>query len=281
MFLGRNDCVWLQVSRGMFMPRAVERRKTAFSSRILNQPSNTAYPYTWFHTSTTTTTTFFSQPIQPKKLIITNFSSSDSHQPFIKNSESKMGFLDLEKHFAFYGAYHSNPINVGIHILFVWPILFTAQIILYFTPSLLSLGFLPPVLVLNWGFFATVFYALFYMALDTKAGSFTAFLTFFCWVASSFVANNLGYSLAWKVVLAAQLFCWTGQFIGHGVFEKRAPALLDNLTQAFLMAPYFVVLEILQSNFGYEPYPGFKSRVKARIDSDIKQWHDKKQKKHS
>ncbi|WVZ19083.1 hypothetical protein V8G54_006405 [Vigna mungo] len=309
----------------MFMPRAVERRKTAFSSRILNQPSNTAYPNTWFHTSTTT---FFSQPIEPKKLIIRKFSSSNSHQPFIKNSESKMGLLDLEKHFAFYGAYHSNPINVAIHILFVWPILFTAQIILYFTPSLLSLGFLPPVLVLNWGFFATVFYALFYMALDTKAGSFTAFLTFFCWVASSFVANNLGYSLAWKVVfeftlyfadhecmsdvfllidmlkcyvsdmpvlafsqllqlgslpvvLAAQLFCWTGQFIGHGVFEKRAPALLDNLTQAFLMAPYFVVLEILQSSFGYEPYPGFKSRVKARIDSDIKQWHDKKQKKHS
>ncbi|KAI8023059.1 putative endoplasmic reticulum membrane protein C16E8.02 [Camellia lanceoleosa] len=47
-----------------------------------------------------------------------------------------------------------------------------------------------------------------------------------------------------EVVLAAQLFCWTGQFIGHGIFEKRAPALLDNLAQAFLMAPYFVFLEL-------------------------------------
>ena len=27
-----------------------------------------------------------------------------------------MGLLDLEKHFAFYGAYHSNPINIVIHI---------------------------------------------------------------------------------------------------------------------------------------------------------------------
>ncbi|KAI8022755.1 Phenylalanine--tRNA ligase alpha subunit, cytoplasmic [Camellia lanceoleosa] len=34
------------------------------------------------------------------------------------------------------------------------------------------------------------------------------------------------------------------QFIGHGIFEKRAPALLDNLAQAFLMAPYFVFLEL-------------------------------------
>ncbi|KAG5035429.1 hypothetical protein AAZX31_04G152800 [Glycine max] len=191
-----------------------------------------------------------------------------------------MGLLDLEKHFAFYGAYHNNAFNVAIHMLFVWPILFTGQMILYFTPPLLTLGFLPSVLLLNWGFFSTLFYALFYVALDYKAGSLAAFLTFFCWVASSFVSSSLGFSLAWKVVLAAQLFCWTGQFIGHGVFEKRAPALLDNLAQAFLMAPFFVLLEVLQF-VGYEPYPGFKTRVKARIDADIKQWQAKKQKKHS
>ncbi|CAA2983319.1 uncharacterized endoplasmic reticulum membrane [Olea europaea subsp. europaea] len=77
------------------------------------------------------------------------------------------------------------------------------------------------------------------------------------------------------VVLASQLFCWTGQFIGHGVFEKRAPALLDNLVQAFLMAPFFVLLEAL-SFFGYEPYPGFNTRVKAKIDAEIKEWKEKK-----
>ncbi|NP_001238586.1 2-hydroxy-palmitic acid dioxygenase mpo1-like [Glycine max] len=182
-----------------------------------------------------------------------------------------MGLLDLEKHFAFYGAYHSNPMNVAIHTLFVWPILFTGQMILYFTPPLLTtVGFLPTVLVLNWGFFSTLFYALFYVALDYKAGSLAAFLTFFCWLTSSFIANSLAWTLSWKVVLAAQLFCWTGQFIGHGVFEKRAPALLDNLAQAFLMAPFFVLLEVLQF-VGYEPYPGFNTRVKARIDADIKQ----------
>ncbi|KAL6584026.1 hypothetical protein OROMI_003315 [Orobanche minor] len=78
------------------------------------------------------------------------------------------------------------------------------------------------------------------------------------------------------VVLASQLLCWTGQFIGHGVFERRAPALLDNLAQAFLMAPYFVLLEALQSAFGYEPYPGFHARVQAKVDADIKSWKEKK-----
>jgi 2-hydroxy fatty acid dioxygenase len=34
------------------------------------------------------------------------------------------------------------------------------------------------------------------------------------------------------------------QFVGHGVFEGRQPALLDNLFQAFFMAPIFVLLEV-------------------------------------
>ncbi|PPR98832.1 hypothetical protein GOBAR_AA21835 [Gossypium barbadense] len=84
-----------------------------------------------------------------------------------------------------------------------------------------------------------------------------------------------------RVVLVSQLLCWTGQFLGHGMFEKRAPALLDNLVQAFLMAPFFVLLEVLRSLFGYEPYPGFHMLVNAKIKAEIKEWQDKKQKKVS
>ncbi|GAU44269.1 hypothetical protein TSUD_133140 [Trifolium subterraneum] len=173
-----------------------------------------------------------------------------------------MGPLDLEKHFAFYGAYHSNPTNVAIHILFVWPLLFTALILLYFTPPIFTpsqtlLNFIHPVFVFNLGFIFTIFYGLFYAALDIKAGSFVAVLTFLCWVSSSFIANSLGFELAWKVVLVAQLTGWIGQFIGHGAFE------------------------ILQSTIGYEPYPGFQTKVKARIEANIKEWQDKKQKKSS
>ncbi|KAL5077886.1 hypothetical protein RYX36_016870 [Vicia faba] len=197
-----------------------------------------------------------------------------------------MGLLDLEKHFAFYGSYHSNPINIVVHIFFVWPILFTALLFFYFTPPIFSppqtlLNFIPPVLVFNFGFFFAVFYALFYVALDFKAGSFVALLTLLCWASSSFFANSIGFDLASKVVLATQLFCWTAQITSHFVFEKRAPALLDNLAQAFLMAPFFVVLEILQKTIGYEPYSGFEKNVKARIATNIKEWKAKQRKKHS
>ncbi|KAL8130306.1 hypothetical protein V2J09_019461 [Rumex salicifolius] len=84
-----------------------------------------------------------------------------------------------------------------------------------------------------------------------------------------------------QVVLAAQVICWTFQFLGHGVFEKRAPALLDNLSQAFLMAPFFVLLEALELFFGYEPSPGFRTRVKAKVEANIKEWQESKQKKIS
>lgn len=183
-----------------------------------------------------------------------------------------MGFFDLEKHFAFYGAYHSNPVNIFIHVMFVWPIFFSGLMLFHFIPMV----FFP-----DFGLFFTLVYALFYMGMDKKAGFLAAVLCFLCYFGATALATRLGFSLAWKVALAAQLICWTGQFIGHGVFEKRAPALLDNLVQAFLMAPFFVLLEVLQLFFGYEVYPGFHAKVQAMIDAEIKERQEKKQKKSS
>lgn len=119
----------------------------------------------------------------------------------------RIGIFDLENHFAFYGAYHSNLINIAIHMLFVWPILFTTLLILSFSPSLLNLprvefslfGEYDVVLVLNIGFLLTLIYSVFYISLDVKAGSLAALLCLFCWVSSSFLASCLGFSLAWKV----------------------------------------------------------------------------------
>ena len=65
-----------------------------------------------------------------------------------------------------------------------------------------------------------------------------------------------------QVALATHVVCWILQFIGHGVFEKRAPALLDNLVQAIFLAPLFVWLELLFM-LGYRP------ELKARVDSDV------------
>lgn len=122
----------------------------------------------------------------------------------------RTGLFDLERHFAFYGAYHNNPVNILIHTVFVWPIMFTSMVLLYFTPSLYTFpaGFSHDFL-LNFGFVFTVIYALFYVCLDKKAGSLAALLCVLCWVGASLLAGRLGFSLAWKVsfsVLAYVLF---------------------------------------------------------------------------
>lgn len=191
------------------------------------------------------------------------------------------GLLDIEKHFAFYGAYHSNPINIMIHMIFVWPIFFSVLLFLAFSSPLcpfpLPSGLLPfqQYMVMNWSFVAAGVYALFYAALDRKAGSVAAFLCLACWIGSNALAQRLGFSYGWKVVLVSQLVCWTAQFIGHGVFEGRKPALLDNLAQAIIMAQFFVLLEALQTVFNYEPYPGFKGNVQARVKANIAAWRTK------
>ncbi|KAF7789331.1 hypothetical protein EIP86_000275 [Pleurotus ostreatoroseus] len=67
--------------------------------------------------------------------------------------------------------------------------------------------------------------------------------------------------------------CWIAQFIGHGVAEKRAPALLDNL----LGAPFFAHLEILFS-LGYRPqlHHDLKNSVGVEIARVKKLQADKK-----
>jgi uncharacterized membrane protein YGL010W len=62
--------------------------------------------------------------------------------------------------------------------------------------------------------------------------------------------------------IAIFVVSWIAQFVGHGKFEGRAPALLDNLFQAIFLAPLFVWLELLFM-LGYRP------NLKARVDKAV------------
>lgn len=87
-------------------------------------------------------------------------------------------------------------------------------------------------------------------------------------------ANHLttNYGMAANyIALGVHVFSWLAQFVGHGVFEGRAPALLDNLVQALFLAPFFVWMEILFM-FGYRPE--LKARIDVAIQKDIKKFRD-------
>eukprot|EP00899_Mesostigma_viride_P014259 jgi/Mesvir1/22834/Mv20094-RA.1 len=152
--------------------------------------------------------------------------------------------LDLEQNYVFYASYHSDWINKLIHFVCVWPILFTAQILLTYLPTPL---------------------AVFYVIFDRKAGSFSALLVGFGNLFAAYAKSAFSADLLLKVALAVHVLCWLGQFLGHAIFERRRPALVSNFAQAFLLAPIFVVLEVLMAVFGYEPNPGFHRRVATAV----------------
>lgn len=119
------------------------------------------------------------------------------------------GIFDLEQNFAQYGAYHSNKTNIIIHTIFVWPILFSALLLFYFTPPFIpipsSLATALPfslgnILHLNFGFVFSLIYTLFYICLDVVSGTLASVLVWMCWVGSSILGNALEFSLAWKVL---------------------------------------------------------------------------------
>lgn len=76
--------------------------------------------------------------------------------------------------------------------------------------------------------------------------------------------------------IGIHIFSWVAQFIGHGVFEGRAPALLDNLVQAIFLAPFFVWLEFLFA-LGYRPE--LKSRLDSSVQKSIAEFRASKQSK--
>ena len=83
------------------------------------------------------------------------------------------------------------------------------------------------------------------------------------WVATS--AVFYGYS-TFQAALGIHIIAWVLQFIGHGVFEGRAPALLDSLDQALVTAPLFVLMEVAFF-FGYRR--DFHRRVMDQVHKNI------------
>ncbi|EIW73261.1 hypothetical protein TREMEDRAFT_26399 [Tremella mesenterica DSM 1558] len=166
---------------------------------------------------------------------------------------------------AFYQSYHSNKINQLIHFIFIPQILWSGLIILSHVPWP---GTIPKVWFDGAAFQPSLALALiaafqtYYIVLDPLAG--TAYLPvailFYlsatwlkvvapAWLPFSSHAHPTAAPFGWTVFVVA----WIAQFIGHGVFEHRAPALTDNLVQALVTAPFFVHMEFLFYVFNYRP----------------------------
>ncbi|CCA72830.1 hypothetical protein PIIN_06766 [Serendipita indica DSM 11827] len=182
------------------------------------------------------------------------------------------GIFNVKDQLAFYGSYHSNKVNVAIHIVCVPLIVWSTLVWLSAVPLPESLqAFNLPSLYVNqyisfqptcaWLFVAA--YETYYFILEPVAA--LIYLPEF--LLSLGVANSFSHRPnAMLEATAVHVFSWIMQFIGHGKFEGRAPALLDNLVGALFLAPFFVHLEILFA-LGYRPdlHKALKNSVGVKV----------------
>ncbi|KAI5950025.1 hypothetical protein KGF57_004535 [Candida theae] len=169
----------------------------------------------------------------------------------------------LIEHMIFYRSYHFNSTNVKIHLVCIPIILLSA--ITFLTP--VGLPFISTSPSVNVGIVSAWLYGLYYISLDWKVGIPAASIV----IGYGHFIGNYYRSLSATTsptssqfihyAIAAHAFAWIAQFYGHGVHEKRAPALLDNLLQALVLAPFFVAFEVAF-------FLGFRRDLAKKMDNE-------------
>lgn len=128
-----------------------------------------------------------------------------------------------------YKSYHRNRINIIIHQISIPFIIMTFYTII------------PYSITFYIQFFYTINffrYNIFYF----KRNFFILYLQFL--YITSFVLKKY-FSFLTNILIHS--LCWILQIIGHKYFEKNSPALVFNLYESLLVAPYFVFLETFYS----------------------------------
>lgn len=169
----------------------------------------------------------------------------------------------LAQHFAFYGEYHTNPLNQWVHIVCVPLILLTALVffkhisIAHYVPPAAAAALSKASIPLDGSLPLALAYAAYYLYLTPSSlGLAAAGMVGGLWYAATLAGAS-----SWRAALVAHVFGWLAQFAGHA-HEGRKPALLDNLFDALFMAPIFILIEV-----GFKL--GLLRSFKAAIEPEI------------
>jgi 2-hydroxy fatty acid dioxygenase len=159
----------------------------------------------------------------------------------------------LGRQYQFYHRYHTNKTNKAVHVACVPIIHLTALVLLSgVSSSLPGVGSR-----LDLAAVATTVMLAYYVALDKQfALLMSPYLAAVYTAATVAVRGDDGTLRYVSGILF--LLGWIAQFAAHAYFEKNRPALSEDPINAVLIAPMFVVLEVI--------FPlGFGSTLKARL----------------
>ena len=174
---------------------------------------------------------------------------------------------DVQSLFAAYGKYHSHPVNIAIHVIFVPVLLVTAMSLARLAP----IGKDDPanLMQIHVGFVVLTMWLGMYLYLEPVGGVCAVLLYVPGYMLGNYFYIVLGPEHVQTMVLV-HLFSWVIQFIGHGVFENRRPALFDNLFLT-MAAPLFAILEVqfalgLRNSLKKQCFAALKQEMTLKTD---------------
>lgn len=146
----------------------------------------------------------------------------------------------LRRQLTDYVEYHRDPVNCALHVV---------GIVILFLGAVLPLSLLPVTvfgLQVNLGILLALPVLIYWILLDIPIGLAIAGTAALLLFTAATIASHASATVVWAISLVLILIGVALQIIGHQVFERRQPALMDNPTH-LLLGPVFVMAKLFIS----------------------------------
>jgi len=142
-----------------------------------------------------------------------------------------------------YVEYHRDPWNCAMHVFGILS-LFTAAVLplsMWHVHALGAYVTMAPIMVLP--------VLIYWLLLDAALGTAILGIAVLLLSAAAFIVNHVGPATVWSITAVLIVIGVGFQVVGHRVFERRQPALVDNPTH-LLLGPMFVTAKLFIA-FGF------------------------------
>ena len=146
----------------------------------------------------------------------------------------------LRRQLTDYVEYHRDPMNCALHV---------AGIVILFLGAILPLSLWPVTvfgLHANLGVLLAVPVLIYWIVLDVPIGLAIACAAALLLFTGAVIASHTTVTAVWIIFAVLIVIGVALQIIGHQVFERRQPALIDNPTH-LLLGPVFVMAKLFIS----------------------------------
>ena len=157
-----------------------------------------------------------------------------------------------------YNKYHKNKTNKIIHYITVPLIIFSLFCMFNYIPyvkygndDFLFVNFVTVGLI--------VIYITVYIIVDIGTGLTMLIPIYIFYFLASFYYYCFNHLIGFLIITMIHIASWITQILGHLVWEKNSPAFVHSFIQSFIMAPYFVVLELIFD-------AGYKTDLKRQLE---------------